>query len=314
MKIVAFWDNCLGLRGTTVALYDYAYYNQTLLGNKSIVLYNASRDDNDPGVIKKFQSQFEVYGVSNFQEVDPILLKHKCDVLYVIKAGINDGQVSRVVKTAVHCVFYCHQPHGDVYASIAPWVQGNDGRYPFVPHMVNLPDHDRDMREKLGIPKDALVYGRHGGYGQFDIPYVQRTVYDVAREHPNIYFVFVNTQKFCPDLPNIIHIEKIVDLDEKVEFINSCDAMIWARSDGEVFSMSLGEFCTRNKPVLVTKTGYPGHTYLPGDDAVWYDESTLYTLLTTFDKEDAKKRNWNAYRDYTPEDVMEVFNRVFLDG
>ena len=313
--IVAFWDNCLGLRGTTVSLYDYAYYNQTLLGNTSIILYNKSRDDNDPGVIKKFEAQFKVYGVSNFQEeVDLILSKHKCDVLYIIKAGGYDGQVSRVAKTVVHCVFHCHQPHGDVYASISPWVHGNDGKYPVVPHMINLPDHNRDMRAKLGIPKDALVYGRHGGSGQFDIPFVQRIVYDVAREHPEIYFLFVNTDKFCPNLPNIIHIDKIVDLEEKVEFINSCDAMLWARSDGEVFSVSLGEFCIRNKPTLITKTGYHGHQYLPGDEAIWYEESTLRKLLTTFDKEDAKTRDWNAYREFTPEDVMQVFKRVFLDS
>lgn len=37
---IAFWDNCLCERGTTTSLYDYAYYNQTLLGNKSYIFYD----------------------------------------------------------------------------------------------------------------------------------------------------------------------------------------------------------------------------------------------------------------------------------
>ena len=38
MKIIAFHDNNLCLRGTTNAMYDYADYNERILGNKSIIL------------------------------------------------------------------------------------------------------------------------------------------------------------------------------------------------------------------------------------------------------------------------------------
>jgi hypothetical protein len=55
MKTIAFWDNCLCERGTTVALFDYAYYNQTFLHNKSIILYNNKLiDRNNNDVIEKF--------------------------------------------------------------------------------------------------------------------------------------------------------------------------------------------------------------------------------------------------------------------
>jgi uncharacterized protein with NRDE domain len=57
MKI-AFWDNTLCVRGTTVAMFDYAYYNKTLLGNESIVFYNSTRSENHPDVISKFEKEY----------------------------------------------------------------------------------------------------------------------------------------------------------------------------------------------------------------------------------------------------------------
>ena len=36
---IAFWDNGLCERGTTTALFDYAFYNQKILNNKSYIFY-----------------------------------------------------------------------------------------------------------------------------------------------------------------------------------------------------------------------------------------------------------------------------------
>ncbi len=38
MKIVGFLSNKLTLRGTEIAVYDYADYNETILNNKSIII------------------------------------------------------------------------------------------------------------------------------------------------------------------------------------------------------------------------------------------------------------------------------------
>jgi len=72
MVKIAFWDNCLCERGTTVALYDYAYYNKYLLNNESIIMYNTTRPENDYDVIEKIKKEFDVYGVLNFMYVDDI--------------------------------------------------------------------------------------------------------------------------------------------------------------------------------------------------------------------------------------------------
>lgn len=313
MVKICFWDNSLCERGTAVSLYDYAYYNQTLLGNESIIMYNTTRVDNNDTVIEKFKKQFKVIGVPHFSKVDPILLTEKCDVFYIIKEGANDGQVSKVIKTVVHCVFNCRSPHGDVYSSIAPWVTENNGKFPVVPHMINLPKHDENMREELNIPASAVVFGGYGGSNNFSIRFAQIAVYKVAKYNPNIYFLFANFKRFCPKLPNIIHLETKVDLHEKVKFINTTDAMLWARSDGEVMSLSMGEFSLCNKPIICMNIGSPGHMHLLGDKAMWYtDETSLTNILLNFKPEVERKKNWNAYSEYTPEKVMAIFKKVYL--
>ncbi len=44
MKSVAFHSNQLGIRGTEVALYDYARYNEEILGNKSYIISCSTAD------------------------------------------------------------------------------------------------------------------------------------------------------------------------------------------------------------------------------------------------------------------------------
>jgi len=317
MKTIAFWDNCLCERGTTIALYDYAYYNQTILGNKSIIMYNLNRTETDNNVVERFKKEFKVFGVHDFSEVDPILLENNCDIFYIIKSGGQDNQISKVAKTVVHCVFNCSYPQGDIYASIGPWIKDNNGRFPWVPHMINLPDHNEDMRNQLNIPLDAVVFGRHGGYDTFNIPFAQKIVHLVAKYYPNIYFLFVNTRPFCEELPNIIHLDRIYDLHEKVKFINTCDAMVWARNDGETFGLAIGEFSVKNKPIICMDNDPRNRTHihlLNGKGIIYDNEESLFNIFTNFDRIEMKNKDWRCgYSECTPEKVMQIFKRVFID-
>jgi hypothetical protein len=88
--------------------------------------------------------------------------------------------------------------------------------------------------------------------------------------------------------------------------------MIWARLEGEIFSCSMGEFAIKNKPIICTKKNIDalGHVHLLGDKAIWYDETNLENILTTFNKTENAKKDWNAYKEYTPEKVMQKFKKV----
>jgi GR25 family glycosyltransferase involved in LPS biosynthesis len=313
---IAFWDNQLCYGGTSTSLYDYAHYNETKLGNRSFIFYEKNHPFNDEKVIEKFKKRFEfVHGSKDFKEVDEYLLKHDIKIIYIIKGGEKDRYISSVAKNCIHCVFNCNEPHGDVYTSIAPWVKGNSGKYPVVPHMINLPNHDSNMREELNIPKNAIVFGGYGGKHSFDIQFAQYVVYNIAKNNPHIYFLFANFVQFCPNLPNIIHLPLITDLDEKVKFINTIDAMLYARAMGETFGISIGEFSSKNKPIIASKNGSDlGHVHILKDKALWYnDANSLVSILLNFNPEIEKKKDWNAFSEYMPDKVMKIFKKEYLD-
>jgi hypothetical protein len=311
---IAFWDNQLCERGTTVSLFDYAYYNQTLLKNKSFIFYDKNRPENDARIIAKFQAHFVVQETDDFQDIDTYLKLYNITHIYIIKYGHKDSRLSQVAKNCIHCVFDCSQPHGEVYSSISPWVRGNNGKYPVVPHMINLPATTATLREELNIPANAIVFGGYGGRTSFSIEFVYKVIYYVAFWHPHIYFLFANFPIFCPALKNVIHLPTLTDLDKKARFINTADAMLWARRDGETFGIAIGEFSSKNKPVIAMKTGDLAHAHLLGEKALWYhDENTLKSILLNFNPVVEREKDWNAYTDYTPEKVMQQFKAIYLD-
>lgn len=322
--ILGFYENQLNERGTSVALYDYAFYNQTILNNKSVIFYEINKNNNAE-VIKKFTSTFhKVYAVKHYSEIDEIVLKENIEIMYFIKSGENDNKLSTKCKNVVHCVFTCSEPHGDVYAPISANLKHNNNRFKEVPHIVNLPEIKEDLRKELDIPTDAIVFGRHGAYEYFNNRYVQEAVYETALNYKNIYFIFVNTEQFCVNLPNVIHLDKIIDLNQKVKFINTCDAMLWGSLVGETFGLSIAEFSSKNKPVITTRciNDNPNsvlyqniHLDLLKDKALIYNnKKDVIHYLTNIKNIIKLKSDWNAYAEYTPEKVMQRFKEVFIDG
>ena len=78
----------------------------------------------------------------------------------------------------------------------------------------------------------------------------QKAVLNVAKKRKNIYFLFLNINKFC-NHPQIIFLKGTADEKRKKLFINTCDAMIYGRSLGESFGLSIAEFSILNKPIFL---------------------------------------------------------------
>lgn len=337
MKI-AFHSNQLNLRGTEIALFDYAYYNQTLLGNSSIIVSKANGNHAEE-VIEKFKNHFQVYLYNTLPELEAILAAQQVEAMYAIKSGENDGLLPSNVKNWVHTVFRRNEKHGNVYAYVSEWLAADQGSNLYVPHIVTKPHTTTDnLRQQLGIPANAIVFGRYGGADTFDIRFARKVVLEVAYNNPDKYFLFMGTNNFCygnglfrkkwqdalfalgkpKALPkNIIFLPATSNALDKQLFINTSDAMLHARGQGESFGLAVAEFSISNKPVFTFNSDSPkyewAHIKVLGDKAIVYNnEKELKNILLQF--RPSPNTNWNAYSQFNPDEVMRKFKQVFIDS
>ena len=319
MKIL-FHENELNYRGTSIAMYDYADFNERILGNESIIIYNKNCKTNHPLGIEKFKKRFEVLEYEALSELDNIITKNNVDLLYAIKNGDQDGVASTECKTAVHAVFKHCDPHGNVYAYVSEWLsqEMSGGIYPFVPHMVNFDiETDEDLRSELNIPRNAKVFGYYGGAQSFNIPFAQKTVEQIARKYRDIYFLFMGVDPFIkPEwwkskLKNIIFLPPSADINRKLKFINTCSALLHARERGETFGITVAEFVLQNKPVITfADSPEKAHLMELGNDAYLYrNKNELKEILLDTD---LSKTAIRSYEKFLPQQVMEQFKKVFI--
>lgn len=308
MKI-AFHSQQCNLGGTEVAKFGYAIASAELLHTENIIIFPRNKIESIE-VYQKFESYFPVFTYSTLEELNDILLDNRIEYFYNIKYGFDDG-VNTICKDINHAVFDISQPHGHKFAAISKWLA--NGKVPYVPHMIRLKKQKGNFRKDLGIPENAIVFGRYGSK-TFDIDFVKETINTISNEANNIYFLFMNTEEFNSDPEKVFFIEPTESETLKAEFINTCNAMIHARQRGETFGLSCGEFSIMNKPVISYRNSPEiAHIEMLGDKGIYYrNRQELYKILTSFPDWYKKDFDYNAYRDYSPEKVMQKFKEVFL--
>ncbi len=306
---VGFLTNHISYGGTEVALYDYAHFNETLLGNTSIVLTRDFRQTHAE-IYDKFAKRFPIRYIANQSDIDKVVQEDELDVLYVIKSGELDWFWTTKCKTIVHCVFTTTFPHGTVYCAISDTLNKIHGtNVPVLPHMISVDSHTDSFRAELGIPAGATVIGRYGSYETFDIRFVQSTVLEMVSRNPNLVFLAMNTTPFA-NHPRIIYLPRTTDAYVKRKFINTCDVMLHARSRGETFGLSCGEFAVCGKPILTYgKSPERAHIDILGQSATVYSskEDLVACIVAGTWKKDMTN---NGYHQFTPVNVMNIFSKL----
>jgi hypothetical protein len=261
--------------------------------------------------LEKFKSRFgnRVILYNTFGELGTSS-SYRIDVAYFIKAGFNDGLLFPGAKNIVHAVFNASDKHGDVYVAVSEWL-GKKHSVDYLPHIVSLPDIKEDFREFIGASHNDVVFGRYGGYDQFDVPYLGEVIKAAADK--GIKFLLMNTKQFNYQHPNVKFLEANTDMNTKTAFINTCDAMIHGRTDGESFGLAIGEFLHQNKPVVTNaECRDKNHIHVLGDKGIYYSNGNeLYEILISFEDKDYNVKS--LVDQFKPEIVMQKFKTLIHD-
>lgn len=322
MKKIIFHENSLSERGTSVAVYDYAFYARKYLDLEPVICFNINYLSHLM-VVEKFAKEFELFYYQNFSEVQYLVDHKKADYFYAIKYGEPDGVLAKNTKNLVHSVF-AYDPgysHGDVFAVISEWQAIRSGHsLPVVPHMYSLDSTEEDLRDELGIPKDALVIGRHGSPETFNIPFAVESLKEILDKRKDLWMIFVNTDKKI-NHERCIYLGTIIDQKEKTKYINTCDAMLHARNYGETFGLAVLEFAAKNKQIIsydnfiFQNSHYLGgrnHFLYLGENCHRYsNKKELDYILENLERKNPFNTEY-LKDEFSPEAVMKTFNRVFL--
>jgi hypothetical protein len=170
----------------------------------------------------------------------------------------------------------------------------------FLPYIVHLPDHDANFRSTLNIPSDARVFGRLGGDYSWNVRFVDKLIAEYADANPDAWFLLCNVPHIWPyhDHPRIIRVGPIVFNESlKRAFINTCDAMIHARSEGETFGLACAEFAYCNRKVITySHSPERAHIEMLGEALVEYDSpAALWYKLDTVGRCSPVKSSYKSF-------------------
>jgi hypothetical protein len=308
----------MSLRGSENALWDYANFNETILGNHSLICHLGKLGNAENPTYAKWKTRFPLVPYRTKTELSSKLKERGVDILYQIKPGPYDRFVIAGIKNCIHSMFLSDEFHGDSFAYVSRWASRvMTGREEsFVPHFVPKFESKLDLRQSLGIPTKAKVFGRHGGWDTFNIPFVRKAVVQHARQNPEDHFVFLNTEPIrgTEGFSNVHYLPATVDPVEKAKFLATCDAMLHARWHGETFGLAVGEFAVLGKPVITfADSRERAHLEMLGGQSLQYRHADeLIKILKDFGPHRTQGSEYEIYAD--PKVVMEIFRKKYLEN
>ena len=315
---IAFYVDEMNYRGIATSTFQFAYHNKKILKNNSIIFFNSKNKANKKDVIKKFKKKFKVIGVSHFKKIDEFKKKYKLKFIYVQKSGQQKHLISSKIKTLVHMLYpqKFSQIHGYSYAYISEWLSHNfsNRKIPYVPLLVQNYKSQEDLKKTLNINKINTVIGCHGGESSFDLKFVKDSVTQVVKKRKDLIFLFLNIDKFC-NHPRIKFLKGTTNEKIKKKFINTCDAMIYARSLGESFGLACAEFAINNKLIISYRFNrHRSHKYNSSKELFleYSSFNSLTKILLNLKIKKKKKKFFNKYKTYKPKKVMLLFQKLFL--
>jgi len=321
---IAFLAFTLNHTGGTLNVIEYAKGLKRFYDIDShFIINDPSTSNHDPNAYTLIAEQFPI---SHFQDYDLIKVLNelysqgKIYAFYHVTQGnnkIDKMLLDSGLPMLVHMTGVGRDPWGLVYAYVSEWMSEfcSKGEFPYVPHIVQLPASDGNLRDILNIPAESVVIGRLGGEYSWNIHFVNNVINESVDLRSDIYFLLVNVP-FFPQYfthPRIKVFSKFpYDQELKKKFINTCDAMIHARAEGESFGFAPAEFSLSNRPIITyLHSTERAHISVLGKRGIYYESpDTLRSILLCIGK--GQQVNWNCYENFDSENITRQFYDVFL--
>jgi hypothetical protein len=314
---VAFHNPNVSIRGTFAAMVDYAEMNQTILGNESILFMSRSRAAPYLADLPALTRGLPVVLYDKPAELAHGIRGFGADFFYQICPGFFQVLPKVSCPIGIHAVFPHSEFFGEKYLYFSAWLARVMTRCPerFVPPLVRRYRSRDTLRPELGIPEKAKVFGRHGGWDTFNIPFVHQAVARHARKFPCDHFIFINTEPVSgtQNLKNVHYLAATIDPEAKGKFLSTCDAMLHARLHGETFGLAVGEFAVLGKPVITFGGSRErAHLDMLGKHGrVYRTDQELRDILETFEPCHVEGTEYETYADNVA--VMNIFQTRFLN-
>jgi glycosyltransferase involved in cell wall biosynthesis len=194
----------------------------------------------------------------------------------------------------------------------------NKFAFDYVPHIVEMPKVNENLRKVLGISEEAFVFGAMAGGNEFNLEFVKLGIEKFLQKFTNSYFVGVNIEPFMSS-ERAIFLPPIYDQESKARYLSSLDLFINARAMGESFGLAICESLFQGVPVIAWSGGSDkNQVQLLGKEEWIYDDiNSFLNKLQLFSKgkTDGIKYNIKAesiVKQFHPRLVIDKFLKVFL--
>lgn len=257
---------------------DYYYTNAA-----KILDHNWVHPDNDQNRIDLLRSKgidlIPIYVESRYKNHwnnSDFFDKFRSGYDFIVTAGNGEAEYPYVeiketpIIHTVHGFHAYNQPNIVRSVKICKWQAdlwikngGDRSKSAIIPPIVKVPSKSTDsLREKLGIPKNALVFGIHQREGVGNN--IALEAFTRAGIHGSYYIVLggskINREHYNSE--NIIFLDHTSDVDLIHKFLQTIDVYAHCRTDGEVCSACLIEAMYHGLPII-SHIGYgPNYGHL----------------------------------------------------
>lgn len=318
----------LSERGTSTAIFEYAKLSKSM-NIEVLIAFPSDSDQTGRGI---FEDEFELKPYRNFNNLKRDAKNF--DFAYFLKYGNNDGKIIPGSLNLVQAVFPVYKPHGTKYFYVSKWLSEfmrskhknsmysklaklrgtvNSKKFDYLPHCVDMPYSSFNPRESFGIPEDAVVGIRYGGFTTFDIPWIKKWIKFELENNNNFWFIAMNTEKFFAH-ERLLYLPTNMNKQDKANLIEAADFFLHARTQGETFGMSIVESLQVKTPVFAWRGGEDqNHLSLIKKQFLYDKDSDLSKLLI-------KKKSCYNYpeifqisEDFRPKNIKPKFQKLLFE-